>query len=91
MSLLPTYSALHLLSTISAEAMTSGVLASSKALADGDVRSSLVPRDVPAKATEQCPWYSVRNWSCYEPDMVGSRPEGGCTMTLHDLVDERFF
>ena len=23
--------------------------------------------------------------------MVGSRPEGGCTMTLHDVVHEHFF
>ena len=91
MFLLPTYSALHLLSTISAEAMTSGVLASSKALADGDVRSSLVPEGVPTKAIGQCTLVFSWELVLYEPSMVGSGPEGGCTMTLHDVVDEHFF
>jgi len=45
---------------------------------------SPVPRGVPAKATGQCTL--VFNWELvlYKPSMVGSEPEGGCTMTLHD-------
>ena len=54
MSSSPSYSALHLLSTILARAMTSGVLESTKILSSGDVRSSPVPGGVPAKTTGQC-------------------------------------
>ena len=91
MSLSLTYSALHLLSTILAEAITSSVLESSKALSGGDIRSSPMPEGVPAKATEQC--NLVFSWELvlYEPSMVGSGPEGGCTVTLHNMVDEHFF
>ena len=86
-----TYSALHLLSTISADAVASGSLEPSKTLSDGDGRLSPVPGGVSAKATGQCTL--VFRWEVvlYEPSMVGSGPEGGCIVTLHDVVDEHFF
>ena len=86
-----TYSALHLLSTISVEVMTSGGHEPSKALSDGDVCSSPMPGGFPAKATGQCTL--VFSWEpvLYESSMVGSGPEGGCIVTLHDVVDEHFF
>jgi len=91
MSSSPTYSVLHLLSTISVEVMTSSVLESSKALSDGDVHSSPVPGGVPAKATGQCTLVFSWELVLYEPSMVGLGPEGGCTVTVHDVVDEHFF
>ena len=71
--------------------MTSGVLESSKALFGGDVRSSLMLGGVPTKAIGQCTL--VFNWELvlYEPSMVGSGPEGGSTVTLHDVVAEKSF
>ena len=71
--------------------MTSGVLETSKALSSGDICLSPVPAGVPAKATGQCTL--VFSWTLvlYEPSMVGSGLEGGCTVTLHDVVDEHFF
>ena len=71
--------------------MTSGVLKSSKALSSGDVHSSPVPGGVPAQATGQCTLIFSWELVLYEPNMVGSRAEGGCTVTLHDVVDEHFF
>ena len=76
---------------LSAGAMTSGVLDSSQALSSGDVRSSPMPGGVPAKATGQYTLVFSWEWVLYEPCMVGSRPEGRCTVTLHDVVDEHFF
>jgi len=86
-----TYSALHLLSTISVRAITSRILESSKALSGGDVCSSLVPGGVLAKAIGQCTLVFSWELVLYEPGMVGSGSEGGCTVTLHDVVAEQFF
>jgi len=82
----PTSSALHLLSTISAEAMTLGVLQ-----CNGDVRLRPVPAGVPAIATEQCTLVFSSEMILYEPSMVGSEADGGCIVTLHEVVDEHFF
>ena len=71
--------------------MTSSVLESSKALSGGDVPSSPVPGGVPAKATGQCTLVFSCELVLYELSMVGSGPEGGCTVTLHDMVNEHFF
>jgi len=71
--------------------MTSGVLESSKALFGGDVRSSPVPGGVPPKATGQCTLVFSWELVLYQPSIVGSGPEGGCNMTLDDVVDEHFF
>ena len=37
------------------------------------------------------PAIQLGNWSCIILSMAGSRPEGGCTVTLQDVVDEHFF
>jgi len=64
----------------------SGVLQSS-----GDVRLRPVPGGVPVAATEQCTLVFRRELVLYKPSMLGSGPEGGCTVTLHDMADEHFF
>jgi len=71
--------------------MTSGGLEPSKALSDGDGRLSPVPGGVSAKATGQCTLVFRWELVLYEPSVVGSGPEGGCIVTLHDVVDEHFF